>query len=100
MLLIERGISMTFEELYQKVIAAKAKDQALDLQEGSYSKGQLDCILHPDKHPMILKKEDCDCTDPACVSACIFTAMEIKDGNVVIRTAFCVGCEECIIPCR
>lgn len=100
MLLIERGISMTFEELYQKVIAAKAKDQALDLQEGSYSKGQLDCILHPDKHPMILKKEDCDCTDPACVSACIFHAMEIKDGNVVIRPKLCVGCAECINACE
>lgn len=91
---------MTFEELYEKVISAKAKNEPLDLQEGTYDKGQLDCILHPEKHPMIVKRQDCDCSDPACVSACIFHAMEIEDGKAVIRPELCVGCAECIRACK
>ena len=91
---------MTFEELYQKVITAKAGNKELKLPDGSYDKGQLDCILHPDRHPLILKKQDCDCTDPACVSACIFHAMEIKDGKALIHPELCVGCAECINACK
>lgn len=91
---------MTFEELYEKVITAKAKNQPLDLQEGTYDKGQLDCLLHPQEHPMIMKKQDCDCSDPACVSACIFHAMEIRDGKAAINSDLCVGCAECIRACK
>lgn len=91
---------MTFEELYKKVISTKAEGKPLDLEEGAYSKGQLDCILHPEKHPLILKRQECDCKDPACVSACIFHAMEIKDGNAVINPNLCVGCAECIRACK
>lgn len=90
---------MTFEELYQKVITAKAENKALSLPEGTYDKGQLDCLLHPERHPLILRKEECDCTDPACVSACIFHAMEVKDGKVVIHPEACVGCGECVGSC-
>lgn len=91
---------MTFDELYEKVISARAKDQPLDLKEGTYDEGQLDCILHPEKHPFIRKKQDCDCSDPACVSACIFHAMEIEDGKAVLHPELCVGCAECIHACK
>lgn len=91
---------MTFEELYKKVISAKAKGESVDLKEGTYDKGQLDCLLHPKKHPLISKKENCDCSDPACVSACIFHALEIKDGNAFLNPTLCVGCAECIRACK
>lgn len=91
---------MTFDELYQKVIFAKAQNKELSLADHTYSKEQLDCILHPKKHPLILRKEDCDCSDPACVSACIFHAMEIKDGTVSIHPDECTGCAECVKHCE
>ncbi len=90
---------MTFEELYHTVLATKAKNETFLLPEGEFSKDQLDCLLHPNKHALIQRKQDCDCKDPACVTACIFHAMEIKDGKVVIRADKCTGCEECIKAC-
>lgn len=90
---------MTFEELYQRVITAKADGSPLDLPE-DYDEGQLDCILHPDRHPMIRKKQECDCSDPACVSACIFHAIEVQDNKAVIRPELCIGCAECIRACK
>lgn len=90
---------MTFEELYHKVIAAKAKDMPLDLKEGSYEKNHLDCLLHPKEHPLIVRRKECDCTDSACVSACIFHAMRVENGHVTLDPALCSGCSECIKAC-
>ncbi|MCI8327576.1 MAG: iron hydrogenase [Lachnospiraceae bacterium] len=91
---------MTFEELYQKVIFAKANDKPFDLKEGDYDKGQLDCILHPENYPLIRKEGDCDCKDPACISACIFDAIKIEHGTAVIHPELCVGCAECLRACK
>ncbi len=91
---------MTFDELYKKVITAKAKNEKLTLLEGSYDKGQLDCLLHPKEHPLIRRKHDCNCEDPACVSACIFEAMQVENGTVTIRSELCSGCGECIKACK
>ena len=91
---------MTFDELYKKVITAKARNEKLVLPEGSYDKGQLDCLLHPKEHPLIRRKHDCNCEDPACVSACIFQAMQVENGAVTIRSDLCSGCAECIKACK
>ncbi len=91
---------MTFEELYQEVITARAIGGEITLPPEELTEGQLDCLLHPTSYPLVLRQHACDCSDPACVSACIFQAMEVKDGNVVINSQNCVGCAECIRACK
>ena len=91
---------MTFEELYHVVLRAKAHDEKLFLPEGEFLADQLNCLLHPDQHSMLLQNHPCDCSDPTCVSACIFDALEIKDGKAILNEAQCVGCQECIKACK
>ncbi|MCM1244265.1 MAG: 4Fe-4S binding protein [Roseburia sp.] len=88
---------MTFEELYHRVL----KDR-LDGTEvkGRFPEKKLDCLLHPEKHPLVWKNEPCDCSDAKCVTACMFQALEIKEGNVTLNPDKCVGCARCIEACE
>ena len=91
---------MTFEELYHEVLRAKAHDDKFFLPEGEFRADQLNCLLHPDKHSMLMQDHPCDCKEPACVSSCIFDALEIKDGKAILDESKCAGCEECIRACQ
>lgn len=88
---------MTFEELYRKVLKKKVKGKPIE--EGSERK-KLDCLLHPEKYPLVWKNEPCDCQDAQCVAACVFHAMEIRDGKVVMNPEKCTGCAQCIEACE
>lgn len=88
---------MTFEELYFRVLKDRLNET--DTTETS-SRKKLDCLLHPEKYPLVWKNEDCDCTDAKCVSACMFEALDIKDGNVTLNPEKCVGCARCIEACE
>ena len=74
---------MTFNELQQKVLKAKKDNTPLPEGLTDQEKHQLDCLLHPDSHPLVWKLEDCDCKEGSCVSACTFQALEIKDSLAV-----------------
>ena len=87
---------MTFEELYRRVL--KDKLHGKKLSEGMPRK-KLDCLLHPDKYPLVWKKEPCDCEDAQCVTACMFQALEIKDGKAALNPDNCTGCARCIEAC-
>lgn len=91
---------MTFQELHRNVL--KAKKEGTPLPEGltSQENHQLDCLLHPDQYPLVWKLKDCDCTDGSCVSACTFSALEIKDGQAVFHPENCTGCAKCIEACK
>jgi electron transport protein HydN len=39
------------------------------------------------------------CENAACKQACTSGAISIKDGAVVINTAKCIGCKNCVIAC-
>ena len=69
---------MTFEELYKHVL--KSRLTGRELKAGKARK-KLDCLMHPEKYPLVWKDEPCDCTDAKCVAACMFRALEIKDGK-------------------
>ena len=56
--------------------------------------------MHPEKYPLVWKDEPCDCTDAKCVAACMFRALEIKDGKAVLNPERCTGCAACIEACE
>lgn len=88
---------MTFDELYKRVL--KDRLQGKKTFEGAPRK-KLDCLLHPDKYPLVWKNEPCDCSDARCVTACMFQALEIKDGKATLNPDNCVGCAQCIEACE
>lgn len=91
---------MTFEELYKEVMKSKVKGTKLPSELSEKEKHQINCLLHPSEHPPVWKTEPCSCTDYNCVAACIFHAMEVKDGKVTINPGKCTGCAACIEACK
>ena len=93
-------MAMTFDELYKKVLQAKADSKPLPDNLTDKEKHQLDCLLHPDKYPLVIRDKPCDCEDAECVAACMFHALEIKDGKVQLNPGNCNGCAACIEACK
>ena len=91
---------MTFEELYQEIIKAKAHGTQLKDEIASADPEQLDCLLHPDDHPLVWHVKDCDCDGENCVSACLFNAVEVVEGKITFDKEKCVGCGECVKACK
>lgn len=87
---------MTFEELYRKVLSKRLKGEEPD----GIPKKQLDCLLHPEKYPLVWRQEPCECPDAKCVTACMFRALEIKEGKVSQNPENCIGCAKCIEACE
>ncbi len=87
---------MTLEELYQKVLRDKLAGKKI---EGIPEK-KLDCLLHPEKYPLVWREEPCDCKDAKCVTACMFRGLEVKDGKVSMNPENCRGCARCIEACE
>lgn len=87
---------MTFEELYKHVLKSRLKGKPI---KAGKARKKLDCLLHPEKYPLIWKDEPCDCSDPQCVAACMFQALEVKDGKAVLNPELCTGCAACIEAC-
>lgn len=99
---------ITFEEIYNR-LARAAKEKRLEkeiaaLEMEGYKKGQLDCLLEPDKYAPIVKWEKCSCGKDkglGCLDACKFGALSIdEDGNIKIEKEKCVGCGECEKFCK
>lgn len=88
---------MTFEELYRKVL--KAKLAGREIEEKEHRK-KLDCLLHPEKYPLIWKEEPCDCNDARCVTACLFRALEVENGEIRMNPEKCTGCARCLEACH
>ncbi len=91
---------MTFEELYKEVVRAKAVGTEFVPELSEKEQHQLNCLLHPSEQPLVWKLEPCDCKEKECAASCIFHALEIKDGEVILNPENCVGCAECIEACK
>jgi iron only hydrogenase large subunit-like protein len=92
---------MTFEELYRALVLRSAAHSQEPLP--ACNPHHLDCLLHPEKHPPVLKTAPCEgCTqEAACQKSCIFDAITRgEDGNLSIDAQRCAGCGACIEACQ
>ncbi len=90
---------MDFNTLYEKLLEKEILKTEPNL-EGS-NKDHLSCLLEPEKHPAVIKPEACtEGKCGGCKAACIFNAIEIKNGELKINKELCVGCSECIKVCK
>ena len=94
----------TFEELYQELLAATVKDHQEEYLRSldPFDVHQLDCLLHPKKHPLVWHSGNCDCEDDShCVHVCPFHAIHPDEtGEIKIDEELCAGCSYCIQECR
>lgn len=95
----------TFQELYNALISStiEGDSEAIKKAESDCDPLQLDCLLNPDKHPLVLRTGDCDCATgkpEECIKRCPFNAIsETGGGGTVIDPEKCVGCAVCIDEC-
>lgn len=95
----------TFSELYSQAAALALQDDPAGLQKAleEYDPYHLDCLLHPEKHPLVIRTGECDCPPgqrAVCASRCPFDAMRLgEDGNILIDPEKCMGCADCIDGC-
>lgn len=94
----------TFEELYYEVLVRSLKEKDASFLEKLelYDTHQLDCLLHPKKHPIVWHTGRCQCKgDPQCVKVCPFHAIHPDEsGDIKIDEDQCAGCSFCIQECR
>ena len=96
-----------FNDLYQKLVSEALRGTEPEVLENSfkqqYDSNQLDCLLHPEKHPPVWRISDCTCStkqQEECAEVCPFHAIRPnQDGNIQIDSAECVGCSACITHC-
>ncbi|MFA9377892.1 MAG: [Fe-Fe] hydrogenase large subunit C-terminal domain-containing protein [Lachnotalea sp.] len=95
----------TFKELYNYVVESALEGDLSKIYklEENYDSYQLDCLLNPQKHPLVLNTGKCECSTEKqgeCVSRCPFEAISIlPEGGISIDSTLCVGCSECINGC-
>ncbi len=66
-----------------------------------YNPYHMDCLLHPEKYAPIIHTQQCEeCAyERACVTSCVFDAIEERDGTIHIDPQKCVGCGVCVDAC-
>jgi iron only hydrogenase large subunit-like protein len=97
---------MTFKELYYEVLqrTLKEMDDSFLQKLEHYDTHQLDCLLNPEKHPVIWHTGKCECSETEerrCMTVCPFHAIYPgESGEIIIDTDRCAGCSLCIQECR
>jgi iron only hydrogenase large subunit-like protein len=95
----------TFHELYNFVIQSALDGELSNIDETSkeYDAHQLDCLLNPKKHPLVINTGKCECSaehQGECIKKCPVDAISIRpEGGIIIDSASCIGCHECIDGC-
>ena len=95
----------TFSDLYNQAVSLVLRDDPSGLEKAlsEYDPYHLDCLLHPAKHPLVIRTGECDCPQEqraVCVGRCPFDAMSLDEaGNIRIDPEKCMGCADCIDGC-
>ncbi|NLK99584.1 MAG: iron hydrogenase [Clostridiales bacterium] len=94
-----------FDDLYQELLKATIEEREEEYigSLDDFDTYQLDCLLHPKKHPLVWYTEECNCSDNDrhCVKVCPFHAINPDEsGKLQINEEACAGCSYCIQECR
>jgi len=98
----------SFQDLYNRLTKAALENkmgaEVEKIEQEPYNPHHLDCLLNPKNHPVIIRTDDCDCSEKqkeACASNCLFDALyKDESGNISINKDLCVGCADCIDNCH
>lgn len=93
---------MTFEDLYRGLVKSAVRSGQLPENLPQHDAKHLDCLLHPERHPVVWKLRDCDCSEDAeCAKSCVWNAIvKGPDGKMHIDMERCAGCGRCIDACK
>lgn len=92
----------TFKQLYDELLSAALTGDFEAAPKGEYDSNQLDCLLNPHQHPLVLRTGSCDCSDErqaACINACPTVAISKGTKGIEIDKDKCIGCAVCIDGC-
>lgn len=91
---------MTFSQLYENLLKKELLGKDFDIR--NIDKKGLNCLLEPENYAAVIKTDTCkaDECDGSCKAACIFNAIDIENGNIVIKKDLCCGCAACIKACK
>lgn len=96
----------SFEKLYYKILKGtlSEKEYQIAKEKGlEYDSYHLDCLLHPEKQPVVWRIGECDCPDEKkdeCYKVCPFDAITPGEDGIIIQREKCVGCLECVRQCN
>lgn len=95
----------TFRELYENAVRLAVEGDFDSIKsDAEYDPWHLDCLLHPQKHPLIIRTGQCNCTpeeQAECLRHCPFGAVEpLPEGGVRIDPDLCLGCLACVDGCK
>lgn len=92
---------MGFDQVYHDALERALRGET-PMQRGEESR-QLDCLLHPENYPPVLRLKECNCGvgEEHCAAACLFQAI-VRDeqGKLTIDPNLCSGCGACIDACK
>ena len=94
---------MTFEELYRTMLKQAVEKGSVQADDLEASAGHLDCLLHPQDHPLVWPLTPCTCPkeETHCAAACLFDAIVRRDdGTLAVDPDRCSGCGACIQACQ
>lgn len=93
---------MDFERVYHDALSRALRGEE-QKESGEQERHQLDCLLHPEKYPPVLRLKDCSCGagEEHCAAACLFDAI-VRDeqGKLTVDPERCSGCSACIDACK
>jgi len=98
----------SFQNLYTRLSRASFNHnlnaEVAKLKSENYDPHHLDCLLNPEKHPVVIRTSACDCSESEknlCAGRCGFEALyKDESGNISINEELCVGCCDCIENCH
>lgn len=94
----------TYPALYKEAVQA-AINGTIDalFETPECDAHQLDCLLHPRRHPPVIRLGPCRCDGEkdGCRGVCFYDAISYdEEGNAVISERDCAGCGDCIDACK
>lgn len=92
----------TFKELYESTVRSVLDDGSVSPEAGNYDPYHLDCLLNPEKHPIVIRTGKCTCSKDEkcdCLERCPFGALSMGKDGVEVDPELCLGCDNCIEGC-